>query len=212
MGGVAGSDPFYEYQPDLVIVAVNKTDVLDVKVRGGMERFLPNGKVRFNPVPKVEPYFKRSYLLRFILLKVLRYDWLYHSPSKQREENESALDLIVDALLSMDELGIDNDDFKIVVLFHPIRYEVEYDDYVFNWNKVIDSLEFESISTIDLKPFFVDRVADVHDYFWPSDHHHNAAGYALFAEGVEEGLLELGVLDELFEKDSILADTSAVLN
>jgi len=61
--GVAGSDPFYgfrimvdkllAYQPDLVMIIINDSDVKDVIRRGGKERFLQNGRVQGVAPPQI---------------------------------------------------------------------------------------------------------------------------------------------------------------
>jgi len=63
VGGVAASDPFYAYrilvdkllayQPDLVMMAVHRNDVIDAIIRGGEERFLPNGRVKGVEIPSL---------------------------------------------------------------------------------------------------------------------------------------------------------------
>jgi hypothetical protein len=59
--GVCGSDPFYSYvllkdrliryKPDLVLLALNASDLNDLLIRGGMERFLPDGSVKYKNPP-----------------------------------------------------------------------------------------------------------------------------------------------------------------
>lgn len=60
--GLLGSDPIYSikfleeivwssYSPDIILFALNDTDVGDVMVRGGMERFQEDGSVRYKNSP-----------------------------------------------------------------------------------------------------------------------------------------------------------------
>ena len=59
--GISGSDPFFEYQllkerllkynPNMVIVAINSSDIDDLIIRGGMERFQPGGILKYKEGP-----------------------------------------------------------------------------------------------------------------------------------------------------------------
>lgn len=69
-GGVAGSDPFFarqlflrrllKYDPDTVILALNSFDLTDVAARGGEERFLPDGSLKYRDPPSWEPGLQKA--------------------------------------------------------------------------------------------------------------------------------------------------------
>ena len=82
-GGMMNSDPvenlqalkrvFFDYQPDLIVQAVDEQDWnLDVLIRGGLDRFNEDGTITLQG-PWFEPLFARSHLLRAFILKVLRF-------------------------------------------------------------------------------------------------------------------------------------------
>jgi len=80
--GINGSDPFYAYitfkeklagyKPNLVISAVNATDVDDFFFRGGMERFKANGTLENRKGPWYEPLYKYSYVVRMVMVDFMR--------------------------------------------------------------------------------------------------------------------------------------------
>ncbi|MBK9329174.1 MAG: hypothetical protein IPM95_07640 [Sphingobacteriales bacterium] len=81
-GGVSGSDLFYSYkllehlqpalQPRLVVLNLNYSDINDVAVRGGDERFKENGKLKYRLSKNWEYFYSFSYLFRFIAHNLLR--------------------------------------------------------------------------------------------------------------------------------------------
>lgn len=83
-GGVSGSDLFYSYkllehlqpvlQPKLVILNLNYSDINDVAVRGGDERFKPNGKLKYRLGKNWEYFYSFSYLFRYISHNLLKTD------------------------------------------------------------------------------------------------------------------------------------------
>ncbi len=86
-GGVSGSDLFYSYKllehlqpeihPAIVILNLNYSDINDIAVRGGDERFKKDGKLRYRLGKNWEYFYSFSYLFRFIahnLFKVDPYD------------------------------------------------------------------------------------------------------------------------------------------
>ena len=75
--GIMGSDPVYglrlleqeqlPFMPEQVIVAVNFSDVTDVVIRGGTERFRPDGTVRYRAEPAFMPLYRYSHFFRAVL-------------------------------------------------------------------------------------------------------------------------------------------------
>jgi len=100
-GGVAGSDAFYgyrnlvdrlmAYQPDWVLLVINDSDILDVVVRGGFERFQPDGTVRGADAPEMPWMYESSQFARFILFELFDY---IHSLVRRPERNRKAAEAI----------------------------------------------------------------------------------------------------------------------
>ncbi|MBU0487848.1 MAG: hypothetical protein KKA07_07995, partial [Bacteroidetes bacterium] len=98
--GVSDSDPFAEYlllerklmiyKPDLVIVAVNTTDVDDIIVRGGMERFV-DGSIEYNSGPWWEFFYQFSYIVRVVVHRVLHYNFMLLSDQQYEMRKKIAM-------------------------------------------------------------------------------------------------------------------------
>ena len=127
--GVAGSDPFYEYrilidkllcyQPDLVMMVVNYSDVIDVIARGGEERFLPNGRVKGVEPPSgaVTWLYKYSHFARFVLFEAFDYTHLMITKSERGRRAVEALEKIQTLIMKLDNLLKDKGiEFILVVL------------------------------------------------------------------------------------------------
>ncbi len=208
VGGVAGSDPFYCYKllkdkllgfkPDLVTLTVNNSDVTDVIARGGNERFLPDGTVRFAEPKADEWLFARSHLYRGFLMVVLRYDWFGLSPSERVSKRKEAVEKIETIVSDFRTLGMEKN-FRFLAILHPDPYEFSERTYQFDAAELKRYFSQSGISYVDLMEYFLSRTGPEREsrekLYWKKDFHHNEGGYRLFAEGVEEYLLTNGFLE-----------------
>jgi lysophospholipase L1-like esterase len=205
--GVAGSDPFYQYrilldkllvyQPDLVMMIVNGSDVFDVLLRGGEERFLPNGRVKgVEPTsPTVTWLFKHSHFARFVLFEAFDYTHLLITKAERGRRIVAAQEKITALILKLDKLLQDQGiEFVLVVL--PEQKEIEQDRYedLRNLQGLVDFSRSHGVKTIDVRPYLVTKTADGHGdadkLFWPKDFHFTPLGYRYMAEAIQEGLCQ----------------------
>jgi len=207
VGGVAGSDPIYGYKllhdkllayaPDLVILAVNNSDVTDVVTRGGSERFQDDGTARYAEPPGDEWLFEHSHSYRFVAKELFGYDWLGLSRGERQRRKALALDQIVAALGDFRDLA-EREGFAFVTILHPDIHEYARKRYAFEAAELESRLDALGIAYFDLLAWFeqsgmLDSVAP-EDLYWPSDFHNNANGYARFAEGLEAFLRAHGLV------------------
>ena len=199
-GGVAGSDPFFGYrslvdkllvyEPDFVLLVVNHGDILDVMVRGGMERFLANGTVEGVDPPDTAWLYESSHLARFILFEMFDYTHYLITRSESEKRTEQALKKIMhligeyNTLLGSMDIG-----FSLVIL--PFRGELKRNQYQ-KLNLLRDFALRHGISAIDTKPYLYEKLLEhgnrLEDLYWPGDNHFTELGYRYFAEAVEAGL------------------------
>lgn len=201
--GVAGSDPIYsyklleerllKYQPDLVIVAMNESDIIDIVSRGGMERFGADGTVAPPRQPKTEWLFERSHLFRLLVMEFLGYDWLLLTPRERRELNQDAIDQLADIAGRFQTLGEAND-FDVLVVLHPQLYELR--NKKTEYAELLPKLEIASVKYVDLADYFRDNVPEdrFEQLYWPTDRHHNAAGYQVLAQGIADAIKDAQML------------------
>jgi len=206
MGGVSGSDPIYgykllekrllEYDPDLVIVAINKSDIDDIAIRGGADRFLPDGT---SAIPKgsnrLEKYWAKCHLLRAIMKGVFRYDNNLMSPDERTARRKQALRMMVDAAKAFRELG-NREGFEFLLVTHPMIEEASGNEMALEF--IEGEIVKNKIEHLNLLEYYNDQLGDdryrILEYYWPMDKHHNKEGYELFASGVAKKLNETDYL------------------
>ncbi|MBI5248403.1 MAG: SGNH/GDSL hydrolase family protein [Desulfomonile tiedjei] len=197
MGGVAGSDPVFElelfrkrlqkYNPDMVIQAVNDSDITDMISRGGLDRFTADGMVKDRKAPTFEPLWARCRLFRVIMMDLLHYDWLLLSRNQQQAKTDEALDTIVEVAGAMSALA-EAKGFNYFVIGHPQR-----NHFLYRGEYKIQPLESLlrgiGVDFVDIRPLvgaeFGADPSRIWDYFWKLDGHANEKGYELFARAVE---------------------------
>lgn len=198
VGGVAGSDPIFGYKlledkllefgPDLVTVAVNNSDIGDVIARGGKERFLDDGKVRFAAPPGDEWLFEHSHLYRFIARELFGYGWLGLSRSERKRRRVKAIAEIAAVLGDFQALA-EREGFALVTILHPDYHEFIKQRYAFDVEDLKARLDAQGIPYLDLLAWFeqtgVLEQEAPETLYWPHDYHNTAQGYARFADALE---------------------------
>jgi lysophospholipase L1-like esterase len=206
--GISGSDVFFEYMllkeklvkyaPDLVIVAVNTTDVEDVMLRGGMERFQPDGTFRS---PQAPPWWEWlygvSFMTRLVVHGGLGYNRLFIKRGREEIEQREAVEKIRSLLPAFGELASEHG-FRIVIVFQPTSGDAANQAYAYNFQSLIGDLrQRPGIDVIDVLARWSaagDGSADKWlRWYWPVDGHHNRSGYAVLGSTIGEGLIELGI-------------------
>ena len=211
--GISGNDPFFEYillkekllayQPDLIIVAINNSDISETIVRGGPERFLPDSTIEFREGPWYETLFGMSYICRVFVIEVLKYDWLFLTPEERKREESAAIDKIYLRLLQFGQLAKEND-LNILLVFHPMIEEVVSGNMSFD--ETIEKLSTEPhLKVLNLLDYFLNEEnmssENVGDYYWENDKHHNSRGYELFAKGIEKNILKMQEYDVMQQRN-----------
>jgi len=203
--GISGSDPVFaiellrrrllKYQPDLVLMMINSSDVDDLKRLGGFDRFAPNGQLRERPLPWWTGLFERSHLLRAFVLKVLHYDWNLHSPDEARAGTQDAIQDLIQSGIVATRLAAENG-FKLIVIVQPTWWDVQSRTMIPELVEVENGLRSAEVDYADLLPYFVAELPTPVplDYYWPKDFHFTAKGYEILARAVQSEIRERGLL------------------
>jgi hypothetical protein len=130
--GVCGSDPFFEYillrekllkyKPDLVILSINSSDISDIIIRGGFERFQPDGTLKFKSPPWWEPIYASLHISRLLFDNLLRYNELLIKEGELI--NNASKEKILEAIYSFNNLACEKN-FKLLVIFNPMKNEID---------------------------------------------------------------------------------------
>lgn len=204
--GTAGSDVVFEYtfltekllkySPDMVINALNTSDISDIAVRGGFERFKSENVVEYKAAPYWEPLYARSYIFRHLIHDIFQLNELFIPKNVAKDEISNSVNLINSTLCRFKDLS-EKQDFVFVTILHP------YDNQIFERNDYYSSLA-NSISVVDglhyhnMLDYFKNDCGinrdNLYQFYWKIDKHYNSKGYGLMAKGIAKYLFDSGLL------------------
>lgn len=204
--GPSGSDIFTEYKlftgkmlkykPDYVVVTFNSTDLYEFTVRGGFERFKPGNKVEYRKPPWFEPLYAKSYLVRFWVHDVLRYDYRFLRPSEGEAMDRLSIQMNRAVVDSFNRLCSANN-CKFGMVFHPMSNEYPTSNY--QNESIISYCRQKNIPYADDYAYLTKtgiNDSNVKSIYWAKDGHFNSKGYELLAQCAYE----------LFKKQGWLTD------
>jgi lysophospholipase L1-like esterase len=200
--GICGSDPFInfvnyrdhlaKYKPNYIIQTLASGDiVVDVFVRGGMERFKENNKISYTKAPWWEPLYATSYVSR-LFFSALGYNQLLLKQNAVKL-NKARLDQQMVALFKEYASLASSNECQFILILQPYKGEVQNGEYDYDFTSIKEGLkDVPNITILDLIPFYRQFAAkekktmDV--FYWAQDGHHNASGYEMMAKGVYQCL------------------------
>ena len=195
--GIAGSDPIFgytalkekalPYHPDIVTLTVNTSDISDIIVCGGFERFKKDGTTSCNSSPWYEPLYEHFYITRLVLYQQFHIDMTAHlTPCVLAAEEKKALAEMEDALDRFHSLCTDNNT-RCVFIFHPGYSEVKRDSMsAYPVMEYAIAKGYETVNMLDEFKQFGMNPTNVDAYFWPLDGHNRGQGYFLFARALQQ--------------------------
>lgn len=191
--GQSGSDPLFEekmverifeknLKPTHILLTINYSDISDVIIRGGQERFIGNDSVVYRKPPHYYPVYRSSYVVR-ALFTMLRFDNSLVSPFARPKKVADALSEIQKAINRIDLMCKENQ-CRLLVIVHPLEYEIQSGRW--ELDPLIRNLRGDKIQTIDMfQEFVLDgrinrKTSSL--YYLQGDGHHNGLGYQVFGE------------------------------
>ena len=199
--GVANSDPFFEYMlfanrlqkynPDYVIEVVNFTDITDVILRGGFNRFNADSTVTFNSAPWYEPLYAKSFLFRSIYHDVFHYSWLFLRPKQEEKAKENSSVMIGEVLTDFKKLCTARH-IPFLAAFHPSNYELR-EKTEYSMQNLISHCDSTHIQYVDIKACLVAQGLEGEKskaLYWPVDGHCNRLGYMYFAQCISTPVMQ----------------------
>lgn len=200
--GVCGSDPVFEYyllthrlikyKPHLVIITINHSDIFDIAIRGGFERFQGN-EVVFKKAPWWEPIYAISFISRLIFR--LRYDSNLLDKNKKFDYGYYSSLIIAESIKKFLDFGKYHS-VKFLFVFTPGQGELKKRIHL--WKILVKKLEKNRIPVCDLYQYYLQQNVTNHlsEYYWTIDGHHNAAGYKLMSEGILQAIKQYSLFPE----------------
>lgn len=204
-GGISGNDVVYAYmsfketllpyRPKTVLLAINTSDIGDIIIRGGMERFKPGGKVQYRQPPLWEMLCETSIIFRHFIHDVLRYYTTYYYKQAEYEKAiQKAKDVILNTIYDFKKLS-EKENFTLVVVFNPYLDELSgaaqrLQDVYLRISRDTSLLSINLYDEFLNSPQLNGQNEKAVALYWPIDGHNNPAGYRLWGEIMAECLAD----------------------
>ena len=144
--GISGNDPFFDWKMlrrlkdslkiYTAVFLINSTDISDIMIRGGNERFLLNGDIKYIDTPWWERVYAFSLVFRLMIHNVWDYDrnLMTH---KERERREKIAFENLKNLFHKDIIPFCFErNIKLIIAIHPLEWEL---NDKLNYNVLISS-------------------------------------------------------------------------
>lgn len=193
-GGLNGSDPIASlkllnkkligFNPKIVIVCINSSDVTELIIRGGKERFA-NESVEYSKGPWWEFIYSFSYISRVLLHSIFEMDYTLLTKNQYQKRQKKALVQLKECVLK-DYKGLSKTNgFKLVVVFHPMLHELEQGFFPLEglFNDLVTDSSFTTVNMFE--EYLANQPTEryeMQDIYWALDGHHNSHGYELWAQ------------------------------
>ncbi len=211
--GVGGSDPYFEYvllrdkllrfEPDLVIVALG-SDLEDLVVRGGMERFSAKGDLKYEEGPDWEWAYGSWFTMR-LLVHSMGYNNLLMREDQYRWASIRSLAQLRYAFRLFELLSLKNN-FEVMFAIYPLREEVIRNEYYY-WDLVVQDPALDSLHIVSLLDAYIERgmtEENLDRFYWEEDGHHTASGYEAFSDVILEYFNDANLIEEMTSQDDVM--------
>lgn len=198
-GGVQGSDPVYmldalksvyesRFSPDLIILAINPSDIMDIVVRGGMDRYKVNR-------PAIEhqkwlPFYASSLVFRSYMRTVKKIDPELLIPEELKAPMMyDAYTRLFETIMAIRQYQAIKGK-KMVLVYTPIMLDI-YNGYS-SLRDILSEARMQGIYVVDATEAFLRNGVNANNldqYFWPMDSHNTEKGYALIAKAISDYLI-----------------------
>ena len=194
-GGICGNNPLYEivlyqnklekYNPDLILVESNLTDLKDVEFQEQKDK-----------MPRYEYFYAISHIFRGFYFGVFNNKINNEKSNKKiAEKREQYVNLIIQSLLKFNK-QVQKKNQSLAIIYNPMileLYRINADDLP--TTALQQKLLTSGIPIIDLKTEYKNdnfTKDSLKKYYWPEDGHHNPAGYWLMSDRVTKYLIKNG--------------------
>lgn len=191
--GMSGSDIVFayhllqklkNYQPDGIVFMQNSTDVNDIMVRGGLERFSDNNKLKYKPAPSWEFLYAVSHVNRAIVHRLLGFNFSLIQNNQLPELEKNVLNTMTNIYQKiLDEYP------KVWVFSYPQLEDFDKPDFqIESFGQWVDENGFVTDLSEDIKSSAREKNLAIKDIYWPIDRHFNEIGYQLLAESLAKSI------------------------
>jgi hypothetical protein len=175
---------------------MNTSDVGDILIRGGMERFQSDGTLSYRAPPRWEWLYSLSFIVRHVVHDALGYNRFLIKKSRERSEAVKAVETLKSSTAALQSLCTDHR-IQLMIVTHPMEHEVRQGRYAYDeFGRWVADLEKDGrLPFLDLLGDYAARgtitTATARRFYWPIDLHHNPAGYEVMGEAIARRITEL---------------------
>ncbi len=195
--GVPGNDIFFDWQMvqklkqrywiKQLIFIMNTTDVNDVAVRGGSERFDSNGSLHYKKGAWWEPIYAVSYIVRLCMNNALRLDYNLMTVAEQQAAQQQAIREICS--LTADQIApwARAHHVPATIVLHPLMQDMSNTWDRAGYDTLLGSLrKVPGIEVLDCRPALAAK-GTPQTLYWPHDRHFRPVGYSIIASTIITG-------------------------
>jgi lysophospholipase L1-like esterase len=184
----------YRLSPDMVILCVNESDIDDIIIRGGTERFKADCTTSFKKGPKYLPIYARFHLFRMFVHTFLGKDKLFLTKKERAIETKKAINEMTESISRMKNF-VNDKGISLIVVVHPTpnpaisktRKNSEiYIQKICDKNLLNPLLNQSDIEDISFALFDSLSQYSYHEYAWPINGHFNDLGYGIMANEIHK--------------------------
>jgi hypothetical protein len=168
---------------------MNSSDIEEPMIRGGMERFRPDGTTVYSRQgPSWEWLYGVSFIVRHIVHDVLNYNRYLMKEDETKSEQIKAAGGIAAVIDDFEELSKIHE-FDLLFVAQPDAEEVASNAYLYGFGNVVSALETRrNTNFIDLLAYYRTRriitEKNVREFYWRIDGHHNQKGYEVMGTAI----------------------------
>jgi hypothetical protein len=168
---------------------------MEYMVRGGFERFLPNGTLLYRKAPWFESLYAHSLLVRLLMHDMFNYDFNFIKKSNVIQEQQIAAKQMCTAIDTIRKFCTLNG-IKVGIVFHPFYTDIIHPEN-YNLKTLMVHATITGVPYTDELLFL--QAAGVsrnnwQNIYWPIDGHFNPQGYQLLAKCVYQWLQVQGLI------------------
>jgi len=195
---ISGSDIVYAYatakefllnsRPSGFLVSVNQTDILDIIIGGGFERF-DTTRPRVDKNPWWSNLYAHSYFFRLFVHKGLKKNRIFLTEEEMTRETNQAI-IVIKQAIGKFKLLCEKHNIEWCVVMMPMKNETIQQQY--ELDDVITYLQQENICFVNVLDYFNSvgvNEKTVEQIHWPIDGHYNNTGYRLLGEAVAQKIV-----------------------
>ena len=197
--GSSASDIIYEaykfkhlvaktHKPELAVFAINTTDINDLIIRGGFERFVARDRIEYRHGPWWKYLYSFSYVWRVFAHEIIGVEWTLYTKETYKKLEEEANNLICSTII--DEIIPFAKDHNIQTLFVLTPYEHELDEDSFAFTDLSADLEQSGVNVLNLHKEFAKFSKQGQNYYWKIDMHCNSQGYLVWSKAIAATIME----------------------